>query len=202
MHDFSPLGDAKPSMAAFNLPPGLKSRPKTALREVGPARLVEPPEEAVDDSPWDRVFVGVHYAEGLSRLFQSGLTQRRKHLLRELPRDHLAVFHGKDDRTVETMRYSPKEQLVAINKTQFFKPVPQPVWHFHIGGYQVINKYLRSRQERKLGEDFRDGKLLLQALRGFGLVGCARVSYCPRRSLFFAKEVAPCRGTPNRNPPA
>jgi hypothetical protein len=24
------------------------------------------------------VFVGVHYAEGLSRLFQSGLTQRRK----------------------------------------------------------------------------------------------------------------------------
>ena len=123
-------------------------------------------------------------------------------MLRELPRDHLAVFHGKDDRTVETMRYSPKEQLVAINKTQFFKPVPQPVWHFHIGGYQVINKYLRSRQERKLGEDFRDGKLLLQALRGFGLVGCARVSYCPRRSLTFAKEVAPCRGTPNRNPPA
>ena len=37
MHDFSPLGDAKPSMAAFNLPPGLKSRPKTAFREVGPA---------------------------------------------------------------------------------------------------------------------------------------------------------------------
>src|SRR5262245_55196245 len=65
-------------MAAFNLPPGQKSRPKTAFREVGPARLVEPPEEAVDGGPWDRVFVGVHYAEGLSRLFQSGLTQRRK----------------------------------------------------------------------------------------------------------------------------
>jgi hypothetical protein len=39
MHDFSPLGDAKPSMAAFNLPPGLKNMPKTALREVRPARL-------------------------------------------------------------------------------------------------------------------------------------------------------------------
>jgi hypothetical protein len=80
MHDFSPLGDAKPSMAAFNLPPGLKNRPKTALREVRPERLVVPPEEAVDDGPWDRVFVGVHYAEGLSRLFQSGLTQRRRPL--------------------------------------------------------------------------------------------------------------------------
>ena len=77
MHDFSPLGDAKPSMAAFNLPPGLKSRPKTAFREVGPARLfkqsktndVEPPEEAVDDGRWDRVFVGVHYAEGFLDCF-------------------------------------------------------------------------------------------------------------------------------------
>jgi hypothetical protein len=63
---FSPLGDAKPSMAAFNLPPGLKSRPKTAFREVGPARLVEPSEEY---GQWDRVFVGLHYAEELLDCF-------------------------------------------------------------------------------------------------------------------------------------
>jgi hypothetical protein len=74
MHNFSPLGDAKPSMAAFNLPPGLKNRAKTALREASPARMVVPPEEAVDDAQ------GIEFLLGLSRLFQSGLTQRRRPL--------------------------------------------------------------------------------------------------------------------------
>jgi hypothetical protein len=40
-----------------------------------------------------------------------------------------------------------------INKTQFFKPVPQDVWDFHIGGYQVLDKYLKSRKGRALSLD-------------------------------------------------
>jgi hypothetical protein len=43
--------------------------------------------------------------------------------------------------------------MVAINKTQFFKPVPQAVWGFHIGGYQVLDKYLKSRKGRMLSLD-------------------------------------------------
>jgi hypothetical protein len=87
-------------MAAFNLPPGPKSRPKTAFREVGPARLfkqsktndVEPPEEAVDDGPWDRVFVGVHYAEWLSRLFQYGLTRLSVQRIIDVMGSHLSAM--------------------------------------------------------------------------------------------------------------
>ena len=30
-----------------------------------------------------------------------------------------------------------------------FAPVPEAVWNFHIGGYQVIDKYLKSRKGRK-----------------------------------------------------
>ena len=51
------------------------------------------------------------------------------------------------------MRYSPEEAAIYINKTQCFKPVPQAVWNFHIGGYQVISKYLKSRKGRKLSLD-------------------------------------------------
>ena len=51
------------------------------------------------------------------------------------------------------MRYSPAEKAVSINKTQFFKPVPQDVWDFHIGGYQVLDKYLKSRKGRALSLD-------------------------------------------------
>jgi hypothetical protein len=31
--------------------------------------------------------------------------------------------------------------------------VPQAVWDFHIGGYQVLDKYLKSRKGRKLSLD-------------------------------------------------
>jgi hypothetical protein len=75
------------------------------------------------------------------------------HLLRELPRRGLATYHGKGDHTVEAVRYSPEEQAISINKTQFFKPVPPPVWEFHIGGYQVLDKYLKSRKGRTLSLD-------------------------------------------------
>ena len=48
---------------------------------------------------------------------------------------------------------APVDQSIAINKTQFFKPVPQVVWEFHIGGYQVLDKYLKSRKGRVLSLD-------------------------------------------------
>jgi hypothetical protein len=75
------------------------------------------------------------------------------HLLHELPRRGLASYHGKGDHTVEAVRYSPADQAISINKTQFFKPVPQGVWEFHIGGYQVLDKYLKSRKGRVLSLD-------------------------------------------------
>jgi hypothetical protein len=54
------------------------------------------------------------------------------------------------------VRYSPQEQAIWINKTQCFKPVPQAVWEFHIGGYRVLDKYLKSRKGRTLSLDETD----------------------------------------------
>ena len=75
------------------------------------------------------------------------------HLLRKLPRKGLAAYHGKGGHTVEAVRYSPQEQAIWTNKTQHFKPVPRAVWEFHIGGYQVLDKYLKSRKGRVLSLD-------------------------------------------------
>jgi hypothetical protein len=80
-----------------------------------------------------------------------GLVQA--HLLRELPRLGLAVYYGKGDHTVEAVRYVPADKAVAINATQFFQPVPQHVWNFHIGSFQVLDKYLKSRKGRTLSLD-------------------------------------------------
>ena len=92
-------------------------------------------------------------ADDLENLSVLGWALVQAHLLRELPRRGLATYHGKGDHTVEAVRYSSEEQAIWINKTQFFKPVPQAVWDFHIGGYQVLDKYLKSRKGRKLSLD-------------------------------------------------
>ena len=74
------------------------------------------------------------------------------HLLREFPRRGLAQYHGRGA-SGESVRYSREDQRVAINKTQSFAPVPQGVWEFHVGGYQVLDKYLKSRKGRVLSLD-------------------------------------------------
>jgi predicted helicase len=75
------------------------------------------------------------------------------HLLKKLPRKGLGDFHGKGDNTVEAIRYSPQEQSIHINAAQHFAPLPEEVWNFHIGGYQVLDKWLKSRKTRKLELD-------------------------------------------------
>lgn len=88
--------------------------------------------------------------ESLSKL---GWALVQAHLLKELPKRKLANFAGKGDYTVEAVRYSPAEQAIWINGTQYFAQVPDDVWNFHIGGYQVLDKYLKSRKGRKLSLD-------------------------------------------------
>jgi predicted helicase len=87
------------------------------------------------------------------RLSELGWELVQAHLLRQLPRKGLANYHGKGDHTVEAVRYSPQEQAISINQAQSFKPVPPAVWDFHIGGYQVVDKYLKSRKGRQLSLD-------------------------------------------------
>lgn len=58
---------------------------------------------------------------------------------------------------VEKVKYSePKGKQpgrVWINTTQYFEGVPQDVWDFHIGGYQVCHKWLKDRKGRELMYD-------------------------------------------------
>ena len=92
-------------------------------------------------------------AEDFEALSVLGWALVEAHLLRALPRRKLAAYHGKGDHMVEKPRYSAEEQAVWVNKTQCFKPVPPEVWEFHIGGYQVLDKYLKSRKGRVLTLD-------------------------------------------------
>jgi predicted helicase len=55
--------------------------------------------------------------------------------------------------TAEKVSYDENTQRVYINKTQYFEGVPPEVWNFHIGGYQVAQKWLKDRKSRTLTYD-------------------------------------------------
>jgi len=57
-------------------------------------------------------------------------------------------FDVQGSNVVKSVKY--KENKVYINKEQFFDGISEDVWNFYIGGYQVLNKWLKSRKNREL----------------------------------------------------
>lgn len=62
---------------------------------------------------------------------------------------------GWSDDTVSIDAVKPKqgEAGATSNGTVGFRGVPEGVWKFHIGGYQVCEKWLKARKDRTLTAD-------------------------------------------------
>ncbi|MBM4300367.1 MAG: hypothetical protein FJ121_02390 [Deltaproteobacteria bacterium] len=85
-------------------------------------------------------------------LARSGWALVQAHLLKDIPaQPQVDITKGSD--RVEKPTYHAPEQRLYINPQQYFAPVPADVWNFHIGGYQVLDKYLKSRKGRQLSLD-------------------------------------------------
>jgi predicted helicase len=65
----------------------------------------------------------------------------------------ITKYEVKGEHLVEKASYDETTQRVSINKTQYFDGVSPEVWNFHIGGYQVCEKWLKDRKGRKLTID-------------------------------------------------
>ena len=65
----------------------------------------------------------------------------------------IAPADAKNGNLVETVTYDDETWRVCINKTQYFEDVPPEVWNFHVGGYQVCEKWLKDRKGRALTFD-------------------------------------------------
>jgi hypothetical protein len=122
-------------------------------------------------------------ADDFEKLSGLGWALIQAHLLRELPRRALAGYHGRGDHTIDLVRYAPAEQAIAINKTQSFRPVPLPVWEFRIGGYQVLDKYLKSRKGRVLSLDEIDHVAAVADSLAFTIEQMARIDDAYRSAL-------------------
>jgi len=74
------------------------------------------------------------------------------HLLRSPELEQpIARFEGQgEDLTITTPKYDPKTSRVWINATHYLEGIAPEVWHYQIGGYQVLDKYLKGRKGRSL----------------------------------------------------
>jgi len=87
------------------------------------------------------------------------------HLLRDIPAT-LKVEVTKGSDTVKKPVYAAPQQRLYVNAEQYFAPVPEDVWNFHIGGYQVLDKYLKSRKDRELSLDEKENIInIIKVLR-------------------------------------
>jgi len=86
------------------------------------------------------------------RMMQFGCQLAELHLLKSgLLDSPISKFQGsgKND-FVEKVQYSEKEKRIFINPEKYFDGVAPEIWNYHIGGYQVCNKWLKDRKRRIL----------------------------------------------------
>ena len=75
------------------------------------------------------------------------------HLMRTSSPDETVSFPQEGTDIVETVQFVEGRDAIGriyINKTQYFDQIPLDIWRCHIGGYQVVDKWLKSRKDRVL----------------------------------------------------
>ncbi len=65
--------------------------------------------------------------------------------------DSFATFPKTGSNVMEKAKYDAEEKRVYINKEkQYFDNIPEDTWNFRVGGYQVLDKWLKDRKGRTL----------------------------------------------------
>ena len=85
-------------------------------------------------------------------LSKSGKRLLDLHLLKSNELNNpVAKYQGKgDNNTIEKIVYKKKEKRVYINNDKYFEGIDEEVWNYQIGGYIVLQKYLKGRKGRRL----------------------------------------------------
>lgn len=98
--------------------------------------------------------------ELFSDLAELGEELTNLHLMKsEKLDDPIAKFQGEGDNAIGKSKkvgrnYVPGEERVYINEEmQYFEGIPEEAWEYQIGGYQVLDKWLYDRRERRLSND-------------------------------------------------
>jgi predicted helicase len=116
-------------------------------------------------------------AELFRELCKLGKRLVKLHLM-EGEGEELASYPQKGNNVVDVVKYTEPGQgwdrgRVWINKEQYFEGVALDVWEFHVGGYQVCQKWLKDRKGRVLSyEDIEHyARIVANLVETIGLMG-------------------------------
>jgi hypothetical protein len=77
------------------------------------------------------------------------------HLLRNPANTAEVKYQGQGSDVVEKVRYDAANGWVRINADKYFEGITPEMWEYRIGGYQVLEKYLKDRKGRRLDDPVR-----------------------------------------------
>jgi predicted helicase len=81
-------------------------------------------------------------------LYQKGQELVELHLMKSKKLNKLiAKYPVSGENAVTSVTYKPALQRVYINTQQYFEGIPPEVWAFKVGGYQVLEKWLKDRKK-------------------------------------------------------
>jgi len=69
------------------------------------------------------------------------------HLMKKQFNRNIAKFEISGSNDVKYVKY--KEKRIYLNEKQYFDNISEEIWNFHIGGYQVLDKWLKSKKIEK-----------------------------------------------------
>ncbi|MEO6132220.1 MAG: type ISP restriction/modification enzyme, partial [Saprospiraceae bacterium] len=75
------------------------------------------------------------------------------HLLKsKLLNRPITKYNGFGEDLIEKPIFHEASKRVFINKMKFFEGITNEVWEYHIGGYQVMEKYLKDRKGHQMSD--------------------------------------------------
>ena len=74
------------------------------------------------------------------------------HLLRNPSNTAGVKYQGQGSDTITKVRYDANSGRVYINADKYFEGITLEMWEYRIGGYQVLEKYLKDRKGRQMND--------------------------------------------------
>ncbi|MEW6201846.1 MAG: type ISP restriction/modification enzyme, partial [bacterium] len=86
-----------------------------------------------------------------ARLAGYGKTLVDLHLLKTSEIDKtFAKFQGRGENKVEKIKRDDEQNRIYINSERYFDGIEKEIWEYQIGGYQVLDKWLKERKGKTL----------------------------------------------------
>ncbi len=77
------------------------------------------------------------------------------HLLRNPSNTAGVKYQGQGSDRIEKVCYDKSSGRVSINANKYFEGITPEMWEYRIGGYQVLEKYLKDRKGRQMDDPVR-----------------------------------------------